>query len=329
VALVILAASRRHRSALIGLFALALVLDGWMIWLHHDGESVFHNMVYCNGRPCNLTSGRTVAGDENAVVDVLLLFFPCLAGILLGAPMVAGETDGSTHRLAWTQGISRGRWLLDSYAVLAGGALVLVAVVLVIAQWWSGTAWLNIPSAIALGGDRIQPDIFSVSGVVPMAYTLFAVTLGAAAGAITRRTTAAIATTVVVYVLMAGLMVALVRPELAPTSFVRSDTTDSVQYAPLPRPSPWVVTYEYRVVAAAPARSRPTTDPDTIALDCSSYGQTRLLVRCLDRHGVEGGFETESPANFWKLQWNEAAIYLALTGAFGLLLFRAVRRLQD
>jgi ABC-type transport system involved in multi-copper enzyme maturation permease subunit len=36
---------------------------------------------------------------------------PVLLGILVGAPLVARELEAGTHRLVWTQGITRWRWL--------------------------------------------------------------------------------------------------------------------------------------------------------------------------------------------------------------------------
>jgi hypothetical protein len=39
--------------------------------------------------------------------------FPFLAGLLLGAPLVARELDKGTARLAWSLGPSRGRWYLQ------------------------------------------------------------------------------------------------------------------------------------------------------------------------------------------------------------------------
>jgi hypothetical protein len=68
---------------------------------------------------------------------VLATFFPFLAGLLLGTPLVAKEIDSGTARLAWSLSPSRGRWyvarLLPMLAAiaLAGMAIGIVADVLV------------------------------------------------------------------------------------------------------------------------------------------------------------------------------------------------------
>jgi hypothetical protein len=68
---------------------------------------------------------------------VLAAFFPFVAGLLLGTPLVAKEIDSGTARLAWSLSPSRGRWyvarLLPMLVVIgiAGMAIGVVADVLV------------------------------------------------------------------------------------------------------------------------------------------------------------------------------------------------------
>jgi ABC-type transport system involved in multi-copper enzyme maturation permease subunit len=44
---------------------------------------------------------------------------PALLGLTLGGPLVAGEIQQRTNRLAWTQSIARTRWLIIKIAVAA------------------------------------------------------------------------------------------------------------------------------------------------------------------------------------------------------------------
>jgi hypothetical protein len=62
-----------------------------------------------------LSNGRCVR-DARAFFDdyqnvifagLLLLVLPMLAGMFLGAPLVAREVEHGSHRLVWTQGVSR------------------------------------------------------------------------------------------------------------------------------------------------------------------------------------------------------------------------------
>ena len=59
----------------------------------------------------------------------LAAFFPALAGVLLGAPLIARELDRGTARLAWSLGPSRMRWyaqrLLPILVVVVAASLVI------------------------------------------------------------------------------------------------------------------------------------------------------------------------------------------------------------
>jgi hypothetical protein len=44
---------------------------------------------------------------------------PLIIGVFWGAPLIARELQSGTHRLAWNQSVTRGRWLLVKLAVTA------------------------------------------------------------------------------------------------------------------------------------------------------------------------------------------------------------------
>src|SRR5579864_1398118 len=44
-------------------------------------------------------------------LGVLLMVLPLFAGVFWGAPLVARELEQGTYRLAWTQSITRTRWI--------------------------------------------------------------------------------------------------------------------------------------------------------------------------------------------------------------------------
>ncbi len=77
----------------------------------------------CAGTEEFLASNEELAGKVMAAMAVL----PLLAGILLGAPLVASEIETRTATIAWSLGPSRRRWLAVRLAILAAGfAVVLV-----------------------------------------------------------------------------------------------------------------------------------------------------------------------------------------------------------
>src|SRR3954452_21217260 len=52
----------------------------------------------------------------------LLRIAPAIIGVFWGGPLIARELETGTYRLAWTQGISRRRWVLTKLAFVGGMA---------------------------------------------------------------------------------------------------------------------------------------------------------------------------------------------------------------
>ncbi|WP_181775710.1 ABC transporter permease [Amycolatopsis pittospori] len=128
---------------------------------------------------------------------------PIAIGVFWGAPLLAAEYERGTTKLAWTQSVSRFRWLgvkLGFLAVLATAAGLAFGAMT--------QRWLEVFPADR--GDTTftsrfdNPVLFAMTGVAPGAWWLFGFVLGTAAGAFVRRTLPAIAVTIAVTV---GLMI--------------------------------------------------------------------------------------------------------------------------
>jgi len=283
-------------------------------------------LLFCNGVSHGWFSFQNQAG----YLDVLLFLVPCVLGIVLGAPLVAGELQAHTNRLAWTQSISRSRWLVIKWLVVGLSVVALVALMQVVVQWWSGHVLVNFLETSSLPGtDRISPRLFGITGIVPLAYALFAFALAAALGAILRRTVWAVVGTIVGYTAAAILMVFNIRPyRLFSPVFVPQVTSpngNSVAFLPqsvLSQPA-WNLGFGFRL---APGVVSPYS-ANEIAQRCQdrNYNYASYL-RCLASHHVEMGSFYQSASRYWPLQWSEAGIYLgAALVLFGLTVW-AVRR---
>jgi hypothetical protein len=113
---------------------------------------------------------------------------PLLIGILVAAPIVL-EFEQGTHRLAWTQTVTRRRWLATRLGLAIGVAAAAGLCFGLLMTWWRGPF-------DQLNG-RFDTNAFDFEGVVPIAYTLFAATVVLAVGTILRRTLAAVAVAIV------------------------------------------------------------------------------------------------------------------------------------
>jgi hypothetical protein len=115
---------------------------------------------------------------------------PGLIGILLAAPFILDLEQG-TYRLAWTQSMTRGRWLLGKLGLSAATALVAGGALTLLFGWWRSTD-------VAING-RIDTGNYDTTGTVVIGYTLFALALALAVGCVWRRSAASLAVAFVGY----------------------------------------------------------------------------------------------------------------------------------
>ena len=317
---VIWLAWRRHRTNLLILAAITAALIGWMLLIHYWFDESLVASYYDGGRYLH----EEFAGPlylqppyQVEAVNVLLLLLPCLAGLLVGVPLVAGELDDHTNRLAWTQKVTRTRWFLTKFAVVVLPVAVLAGGLSAVGRWWSprvigaGTGSLQ-QFAPYTWFDRIHPAVFTVLRIVPVAYTLFAVALGTAVGALLRRTPRAAVATIVVYLAVLVVMALVVRPTLTSQIFLPDQAAGgSPSYTELYQGSgfPWMTGQGFRFVPGSNPASGASAD--TLGTRCDARA-TDVDSCYRDRH-IEHGSTFLSVTRFWALQWRGSAFVLGAT----------------
>ena len=271
---------------------------------------------------------RTVLG----LMGALVIAVPGIIGIFWGAPLVAREFETGTFRLAWTQGISRTRWLAVKLGVVGVFSMTVAGLLSLMVTWWSSPfdqAYQN----------RITPTMFHESGVVPVGYTAFAFALGVTAGVIIRRSLPAMAVTLVIFAAVQFAVPVWVRPHLIPpvtttsalnlgsvagwgaTNAGRGNGGElSVQTQPSVAGG-WMLSNEVITPSGRPA----STEPGTQACGggASTMQSCRAYVATL-RLRQEVSYQPAS--RYWALQWYETAIYLALALLLSGLCFLRIRR---
>jgi len=151
---------------------------------------------------------RSEFGSRVAALRYLVVV-PALAGLLLGAPLLAREFEHGTHRLAWTQGVTRRRWLLSKSLLLALGSALGGVALAALAMWWR-QPFDNLDG-------RMGPSAFDVEGLVVPAYAVAALAFGVLAGLGLRRTLPAMSLAVGLFLLSRLGVEKLLRPHyLAP-----------------------------------------------------------------------------------------------------------------
>jgi hypothetical protein len=114
---------------------------------------------------------------------------PGLFGVALAAPFVL-ELERGTHRLAWTQSITRRRWVTTKLGLAVASTLVAASLLMALETWWRRPL-------VHIDG-RMENGAFD-SNVVILGYALFALGLALAIGAMWRRAIPAVMVSFVGY----------------------------------------------------------------------------------------------------------------------------------
>ena len=137
----------------------------------------------CTNNPVTIT----YRGLQYGVI-ALVLVVPALIGMFWGSPLIAHELETGTFRLAWTQSVSRTRWLLVKLGLVGLASFLAAGLLSLMANWWGSPLDAASP-------DRFGAGNFAVHGFVAGGYAVFAFALGVTAGLVLRRTLPAMAVT--------------------------------------------------------------------------------------------------------------------------------------
>jgi hypothetical protein len=223
--------------------------------------------------------------------------FPVVVGTV-GAKTISREFEGNGYLLAWTQGVSGRQWFVRRTLVLSCGAMAGAAVLAAVMQGWF--------AAQRGAGDPIW-DGFDIGPIVLFGYALFALALGTAAGALFKRTSPAVALTLLSYIAVRVTIAVAARPRyLAPLQ------ASSVMSTNPPSPS-----LTGSVSPKVPAGGWTTGFP----VDVNAAGHT------INAASYITVFQPYQPASrFWLFQGIEAAIFVVLALALFALAHRLVMR---
>jgi hypothetical protein len=306
--------------ALLAAFAVVMLVDGFQIASH------WHSMLTaCSGSTACLQQQPPLV---SAVVGDLLelsLIVPAVLGALWGAPLVAQELESRTSDFAWTQSVTRTRWLTVKAGWLLLGAAACGGAVAALVTWWSG------PDN-ALSANAFHSPQFDVQGIVPVGYAVFAMALGIAAGTAARRTLPAIAVALGGFIALRLVISDVLRPHYMAAVTTYYKVTGSFT----PPGAAWVfsqgaVSKTGLVVPAGWGELEPALPAACQQLlpgapAAKSGASLNAVFSCMQAHGWRG-FATYQPASrYWPFQGIETGIYLVLAAALIAVTFAIVRR---
>ena len=199
---------RLHALGALGLLvtlAVAIVLTHLPIASAFDRDSLSACLPPATRTGCDIIVPHFESEFGGLVTATrFLAVLPLLAGLFVGAPLIARELEFGTYRFAWTQAVTRRRWLLSKTAFLALGTVAAAALASALTMWWRS------PFDTLEG--RMTPRGFDIEGLVVPAYALFALALGVLAGLVLRRTVAAMSVTLIVFAATRLAVLKFLRP---------------------------------------------------------------------------------------------------------------------
>ena len=331
-------------AAALAAFAVLLAVTG----PHLASLYAASGITGCHGGSCGQLASNFLSKVAATSIDpaVYLLgiagivLAPAVIGIFWGAPLIARELETGTFRLAWTQSITRARWLAVKLALTGLAAMAVTEALSLIQAWWAApigqAARLATDSTFPLGMSPFSLLDFDAHGITPLGYAAFAFTLGVTAGVLLRRAVPAMAITLAIFAAAQIAMPLSIRPHLFPpdhtTAALSSFTSLPTQIGPngsfafspdyLPsQPGAWILSSGAVNAAGQPVSTSPAA--------CKSPALTvsPAWTPCLTSHGIRIAVTYQPTSRYWAIQGTETAIYLALALALaGYCFWRLGRR---
>jgi hypothetical protein len=316
------------------------------------------NVATCAAHGDCSTATSSFLGNDHALqvgLNILAVVVPGILGILWGAPLVARELETGTYRLAWTQSVTRTRWLAVKLGVVGLTSMVVAGLFSLMVTWWFSPI------------DRATMTVFTTfdqRDIVVVGYAAFAFALGATAGVLIRRTVPAIAATLAALVTIRLLEFFFVQPSLITplrhsyslalgttiSGYGGSNGAASSLFPGAPNiPNAWIVSTDIVNKAGHPLTATfvnvacpqlgtvlggPSPGAANIqgghvsSIGPAPAGANQVLQNCVAKVGATyHELVTYQPSgHYWPLQWSELALYLGAAVILGGICLWRVRR---
>lgn len=307
---------RQHRTEFIGLAILVLALTIFVVGTGLPMRG-FEGGLACLGQYAAPTCGGQ--GDFNrafgwlAGIVAWFNLIPLLIGIFIGGPLLGREFERGTHRLVWTQSVTRARWITVKLATVALLSIAVGAAIAGLMTWWRQP--FDIVDSPFTGSG------FDLEGLMPGAYVLFALGLGCASGALLRKVLPAMAATLPAFLAVRLPVEFWLRPHYLPP--ITAIVSGSGAGAPA---GAWVIDNGLIDSAGHPVYAAQATQ---LCGDPAIGALLKSADACLHAHGIFERVVYQPLDRFWTFQYIEAGLYLALSLALlAFTVFWVRRRLR-
>ena len=286
----------------------------WVTWRQHRTEIIVAGILLVLLAPFLLISGlelrkvylegvpEMVFMYVETVPFLAIHILPFLLGLFVGVPLISQELERGTNHLAWTQGITREKWIISKVLWLAGATVVPFILIAGILIWW------NQPV-----NETISPfATFDANGFVIVFHALFAFALGTALGTIIGKPVGAMALFIPIFPLVRLLFIWL-RPYYLPPMLLRWNYAGE---NPTDQGKIWILAQKF-----SDAFGQPITFEKMFSTcrppESQIFVINPVLFPCFYENGFSLVARYQPTERFWIFQGIESFIFLAL--ALGLI----------
>lgn len=347
-------------QAMIAVAALAVVAIALAVTGPHLAHLYDTAVANCAAQnDCDTATNAFMLNNQflQNMLGPLLLMIPALIGIFWGAPLIAREVETGTYRLAWTQSVSRSRWLLVKLGVMGLASMVTAGLLSLMITWWSGPF-------DRINQDRFTALMFSMRGLAPIGYAAFAFALGVTLGLLIRRVLPAMALTLVIFIAVRVVVTLWVRPyfvtplhaTVADTQILPPAEGTNKELTPgtsANLPGDWIVSDETLNGAGQVIGQDGFVGNDGMRIGIDENGVfigdlscpnlkpqetpaasangpnpavQALVEQCVTQLGLKEALTYQPASRYWAFQWYEAALFIALSVILSGSCFWLVRR---
>jgi hypothetical protein len=314
-------------AALLAAFAALVVFTG--LHIAAQFHAAFGSCLVANN--CRFPNDNiALDGGPVGFIVEFTLAVPALLGMFLGAPLVAREIETGTGQFAWTQAVTRRHWLAIKVGWLLLAALAWGGAVGALVTWWSGPRNAAYLSAF-------NPGTFDVQGIMPAAYSLFAMALGITAGTLIRRVLPALGVTLGGYFGVRLIFMGWIRQHYMTPVTTKFSIAAEVPY--IPQGAFWQVGQGF-LGPHGPLNLPPLPGGDVevvgngfpvsaVPAECMTHSgphPTQNILSCLANHGYAQYVTYQPATRYWPFQFIEAGIFVALAAVLVAVTFAIINR---